>query len=217
VFITFEGPEGSGKSENARHLAAWLAARGVAVTSTREPGGTALGEEVRALVLGPARAPSALTSLLLFSASRAELVRQVIRPALAAGRVVICDRYTDSTLAYQGYGDGLPLEEIQTVNRLATGGLTPDLTYLLDVPVEVGLARRAGAGDWNGIDARDRAFHQRVREGFLALARMEAVRFRVIDASMCRNQVQDGMLAALPAPLRESGPPVPDSQGTWGA
>jgi dTMP kinase len=204
VFITFEGPEGSGKSENARHLGAWLANRGFSVTSTREPGGTALGERVRALVLDPVRAPSALASLLLFSASRAELVHQVIQPALAAGRVVICDRYTDSTLAYQGYGDGLPLDDIRTANRLATGGLTPDLTYLLDVSVEVGLRRRAGAGDWNGIDARESAFHQRVREGFLALARAEPVRFRVIDASMCLDQVQDALLAALPAPLRES-------------
>ncbi|MGH2343733.1 MAG: dTMP kinase, partial [Chloroflexota bacterium] len=122
--------------------------------------------------------------------------------------LVLCDRYTDSTLAYQGYGDGLPLDDIQQANRLATGGLTPDLTFLLDVPVAVGLSRRAGAGDWNGIDAREPAFHERVRQGFLELARAEPIRFRVIDASMCRNQVHEALLMALPARLRDSGAPA---------
>jgi dTMP kinase len=204
MFITIEGPEGSGKSACARWLADRLSDRGIAITGTREPGGTALGERVRAFVLDPAQPLLSRTSLFLFSAARAELVGRVIRPALAADRVVICDRYTDSTLAYQGFGDGLPLEDIRLANRLASGGLTPDLTLLLDVPVEVGLRRRAGAGNWNAFDARHLAFHERVRMGFLSLASEEPVRFRVIDASMSLNQVQGAVLAALPAPLREN-------------
>ena len=199
MFITFEGPEGGGKSESARWLGAWLTARGHAVTMTREPGGTVLGERVRALVLAADVQPSSLAALLLFSASRVELVRQIIRPALEAGQFVICDRHTDSTLAYQGFGDGLPLDEVRAVNRLATGGLSPDLTFLLDVPAEVGLRRRAADGAWNGMDARRLDFHQRVREGFLCLARDDPRRWRVIDASMTRDRVRDALIAGLPA------------------
>ncbi|HXT34497.1 MAG TPA: dTMP kinase [Chloroflexota bacterium] len=199
MFITFEGPEGGGKSESARWLGAWLTDRGHAVTMTREPGGTVLGERVRALVLAADVQPSSLAALLLFSASRVELVRQIIRPALEAGQFVICDRHTDSTLAYQGFGDGLPLDEVRAVNRLATGGLSPDLTFLLDVPAEVGLRRRAADGAWNGMDARRLDFHQRVREGFLCLARDDPRRWRVIDASMTRDRVRDALIAGLPA------------------
>jgi len=166
---------------------------------TREPGGTVLGERVRALVLAADVQPSSLAALLLFSASRVELVRQIIRPALEAGQFVICDRHTDSTLAYQGFGDGLPLDEVRAVNRLATGGLSPDLTFLLDVPAEVGLRRRAADGAWNGMDARRLDFHQRVREGFLCLARDDPRRWRVIDASMTRDRVRDALIAGLPA------------------
>lgn len=198
MFITFEGPEGGGKSESALWLGEWLTTRGHVVTMTREPGGTALGEQVRALVLA-ADAPSPLAALLLFSASRVELVREVIRPALEAGQFVICDRHTDSTLAYQGFGEGLPLDEVRAVNCLATGGLTPDLTFLLDVPAEVGLRRRAADGAWNGMDARRLDFHQRVREGFLCLARDDPRRWRVIDASMTRDRVRDALIAGLPA------------------
>ncbi|HEY8284981.1 MAG TPA: dTMP kinase [Chloroflexota bacterium] len=200
MFITFEGPEGGGKSESAGWLGAWLAERGHAVTMTREPGGTALGERVRALVLA-AEAPSPLASLFLFSASRTELVQGVIRPALEAGRIVICDRHTDSTLAYQGFGDGLPLDAVRAVNGLATGGITPDLTFLLDVPAEVGLRRRAEDGAWNGMDARQLDFHHRVRDGFLWLARAEPRRWRVIDASMTRDHVRDALIAGLPAEI----------------
>ncbi|HVC79884.1 MAG TPA: dTMP kinase [Chloroflexota bacterium] len=200
MFITVEGPEGGGKSESARWLGEWLTARGHLVTVTREPGGTALGERVRALVLAE-DTPSPLAALLLFSASRVELVREVIRPALAAGQLVICDRHTDSTLAYQGCGEGLPLDEVRAVNRLATGGLTPDLTFLLDVPAEVGLRRRAADGAWNGMDARRLDFHQRVREGFLCLARDDPRRWRVIDASMTRDRVRDALVAGLPAEI----------------
>jgi dTMP kinase len=204
MFITIEGPEGSGKSACARWLAERLSARGIAVTETREPGGTALGERVRGFVLDPVQPPLPRTSLFLFSAARAELVGRVIQPALAADRLVICDRYTDSTLAYQGFGDGMPLEDVRAAVRLASGGLSPDLTLLLDVPVEVGLRRRAGAGDWNAFDARDLVFHERVRRGFLSLASDEPIRFRVIDASMSLNQVRSAVLAALPAQLREN-------------
>jgi dTMP kinase len=204
VFITIEGPEGSGKSACASWLATYLSEKGLAVTLTREPGGTPIGERIRGLVLDSSSPPLSRTSLFLFSAARAEVVDRVIRPALAANQVVICDRYTDSTLAYQGFGDGMPLEEVRAAVRLASGGLTPDLTLLLDVPAEVGLRRRAGAGNWNGFDARDLAFHERVRLGFLRLAAEEPIRFRVIDASMSLNQVHSAVLAALPAQLREN-------------
>jgi len=205
VFITLEGPEGGGKSEGARWLGAWLVGHGYPVTLTREPGGTVLGERLRDVVLAAETPPSPLAALLLFSASRAELVQSVIRPALDAGHLVICDRYVDSTLAYQGFGDGLPLDELRAVNHLATGGLAPDVTFLLDVPAEVGLKRRADGGEWNGMDARNLAFHRRVREGFLTLAREDPPRWRVIDASITRDHVRDALIAGLPAGIGVAG------------
>jgi len=185
-FITFEGPEGAGKTTQAARLEAALRARGVAVVSTREPGGTVFGERVRDILLA---APAAgrpevdpIVDALLFNAARHQLVSEVIEPALAAGRTVICARFADSTRAYQGYGGGVPLETLARLEAVATGGLTPDRTILLDVPVELGLGRKAPDDRTRFETAFDVSFHQRVRNGFLAMAVAEPTRFVVVDA-----------------------------------
>lgn len=184
LFVTFEGGEGSGKSTQIERLAARLAARGLDPLRTREPGGTALGEGVRDLLLDPARRPAPMTEALLLEAARSELVSTVIRPALAQGRVVLCDRYDDSTLAYQGGGRGLDDATLRTLNRAATGGLVPDLTLLFDLDPERGLARRAQApGPTNRLDREPVDFHTRVRARYLELARAEPGRWRVVDAA----------------------------------
>ncbi len=184
-FITLEGPEGGGKSTVARHLASWLRGHGERVTLTAEPGGTRLGEELRRLVLHVPELSDALdprADALLFAAGRAQHVAEKIRPALARGDWVICARYLDSSLAYQGFGYGLDLDELRRIQRFATHDLTPDLTLLLDVPVELGL-RRKRAEPWNRFEnEEDVAFHERVRQGYLELARAEPDRFRVVDA-----------------------------------
>lgn len=185
-FITIEGPEGAGKTTQAAALAEHLAARGLDVHVTREPGGTWLGERIRELLL--ARTDSVaptdpLTDAFLFNAARRQLVAEVIRPALDAGRTILCARFADSTLAYQGYGGGVPLERLRALEAAATDGLKPDLTILLDLPVEAGLARKA-PGDVTRFEAEfDLDFHERVRDGFLELAAAEPSRFAVIDAS----------------------------------
>ncbi len=181
-FITFEGPEGCGKTTQARRLAATLAARGVPVLLTREPGGTPIAEQIRQVLLRPdndAMLPP--TEALLYLAARAQHTGEVIRPALAAGTTVICDRYTDSTLAYQGYGHGLPLAELARMDDFATGGLRPDLTIYLDLPVAVGLARKQGA-EWNRLEEQTLAFHERVRAGYQALIARAPARYLVLDA-----------------------------------
>ncbi|HEX2865067.1 MAG TPA: dTMP kinase [Deinococcales bacterium] len=183
LFITFEGPEGAGKSTLAARLAEALRRRGVPVLATREPGGTVLGERVRAAVLGPEVEVTPMAEFLLFSASRAQLVSQVIRPALQDGQVVLCDRYADSSLAYQGGGRGLPLEFLNEVTWEATGGLRPHLTFLLDIDSRAGLERAATTGGKDRIEADDLAFHERVRQAFLLAARNEPERFVVLDAT----------------------------------
>ena len=184
-FVTFEGGEGTGKSTQIARLASRLRERGVEPVITREPGGTPLAEGIRALLLDAAHSPGPLAEAFLMEAARAELVAEVIRPSLAAGRVVLCDRYDDSTLAYQGAGRGLDLEMLRAWNRAATGGLTPDLTLLFDLEPEAGLARRvAAAGATNRLDREPPEFHARVRERYLALARSERARFVVLDASL---------------------------------
>lgn len=177
--VTFEGGEGSGKSTQAAALAARLEAAARPAVRLREPGGTPLGEALRDLLLhgGPEITPEA--ELLLFLAARAELVRLQVRPALDAGQVVICDRFSDSTLAYQGYGRGLDLAAIRPLDAFATGGLVPDLTLLLDLPLEAGPARRTGAAD--AIERQEAAFHERVRQGYLALAAAAPERWLVLD------------------------------------
>jgi dTMP kinase len=207
LFVTFEGGEGSGKSTQLERLAARLAARGVAPLVTREPGGTPLAEGIRELLLGrsesaarellksmrdqvatspgsDAMSPVAMSELFLLEAARAECVERVIRPALAAGRIVLCDRYDDSTLAYQGGGRGIDTELLRALNRAATGGLTPDLTLLFDLEPAIGLARRAG--DARALDRLDRepeSFHVRVRARYLELAAREPDRFVVLNGA----------------------------------
>lgn len=184
VFITLEGGEGSGKSTLAEALARLLKDAGYAVTPTREPGGTELGRRLHRIFQRPARAAvSAGAELLLFEAARAQHVAEQVRPALERGDSVVCDRFTDSSLAYQGYGRGLDLDEVAAANRLASGGLVPDLTLLLDVPPEVGLARKGQEPDGDNIGGESLEFHRRVREGYLALAQREPGRIVVLDAT----------------------------------
>lgn len=197
VFITFEGGEGCGKSTQIGLLEATLTGVGFSVVTLREPGGTDLGEEVRAILLDHSHnSMSASAELLLYEASRAQLVAERIRPALAIGQIVICDRFIDSTLAYQGYGRGLLLEEIEQVNRIATRGLTPDLTVVLDIAPEIGLAR-ATRGGTDRLESEDVAFHERVRHGFLELAKANPARYVVIDASDTVEEVQARVIEAL--------------------
>ncbi len=199
-FITVEGPDGAGKTLVAERLTAALAARGFDVLQTREPGGTAVGEAVRHIVLdhAPGDAPhDPRTDALLFSAGRAQLVAEVIRPALARGALVLGARHADSTLAYQGYGGGLPQVTLRELQAFATGGLRPDLTLLLDVPVEIGLARKQDDEQTRFEATFDLEFHRRVRDGYLALAAAEPERFRVIDATEPVEAVVEAALAAI--------------------
>lgn len=191
LFVTFEGGEGSGKSTQIRRLAAHLAARGPEPLVTREPGGTPLAERVRTLLLDPALHPNGISEALLMEAARADLVETVLRPALDAGRIVLCDRYDDSTLAYQGAGRGLDDAMLRGWNAAATGGLRPDLTLLFDVDPRIGLERRgSAAGDTNRLDREPAGFHQRVRARYLELARSEPERWIQLDAALDPEQLE---------------------------
>jgi len=191
LFITFEGTEGSGKSSQIGALAEYLRQKGYAVLTTREPGGTPIGEQVRAVISNlDNTAMHPRTEILLFQASRAQLVEQVIRPHLSSGGLVLSDRYADSTLAYQGYGYQTDLEKLKTLVEFATGGLVPDLTIFFDLDVEEGLRRRLEGGEWNRLDALDLAFYQRVREGYSRLMQAGPGRWVIIDASGTPEQVQ---------------------------
>ena len=190
LFITFEGPDGSGKTTQARMLAEYLESQGKLVLLTREPGGTAVSEQIRDVVLSTRnQSIQHETEALLFSAARAQIVAELIRPALAAGKIVVCDRYADSTMAYQGYGLGLDLEALRAITRFATGGLVPDVTFYIDVLAEIGLTRRH-RGETNRLDQKDLAYHARVREGFLRMAKEEPWRWIVIDGTQPVDQVQ---------------------------
>jgi dTMP kinase len=198
VFITLEGPDGSGKSSLLPRLADALGRGGCEVVATREPGSTPLGEQVRRLVLDtePRIDRTGLADALLFAASRAQHVAEVIRPALARGAVVVCDRYADSSLAYQGAGSGVPMDELRAVQRFATGGLVPDLTILLDLPVEAGLGRKAD--EVTRFEAfQDLAYHERVRAAFLAFAAAEPERYAIVDATRDAAAVLEGAVAAV--------------------
>ena len=198
TFITFEGGEGSGKSTQARLLAAYLKNEGYDVISTREPGGTGIGDAIRAILLDPELSEMGnVTELLLLAASRAQNVFERVQPALVRGSVVVCDRFTDSTLAYQGYGREFDLSLLKSLNRLATGGVMPDLTILLDLPADVGLARskalekkEAGAGEGDRFEQENIEFHRRLRKGFLQLAEEEPQRFRVIPVQEEMEETQ---------------------------
>ncbi len=197
LFITFEGPDGCGKTTQARLLAEYLESRGVPVLLTREPGGTPISEQIRQVLLSTRNlAMRAETEALLFSAARAQIVTELIRPALAAGKIVLCDRYADSTLAYQGYGLGLDLDLLRAITRFATGGLAPDLTFYVDVPAEIGLARRQ-RGKTNRLDQKDVEYHARVRAGYLELARAEPQRWVVVDGTRSVQVVQREIRARM--------------------
>jgi dTMP kinase len=201
-FITIEGPDGGGKTTQAERLVDHLASIGRTVHLTREPGGTWLGERLReALLARTADAAGAttdpLTDAFLFNAARRQLVEEVVRPALLAGTTVVCARFADSTLAYQGYGSGVPLDRLRTLADIATDGLSPDLTILLDIPVEAGLARK-GPADVTRFEAEfDLGFHRRVRDGFLALAAAEPGRFQIIDATAEVDAVAEAIALAV--------------------
>ena len=202
-FITFEGPEGGGKSTHVQELAKQLRAEGRTVLVTREPGGTPLAEKIRSLLRDELDDPPVTRSeVLLFLAARAQVVSQVIRPALARGEWVLCDRFADSTFAYQGYGRGIDVGLLKNFNDFATEGLMPDLTILLDVPLEVSRARlaerqAATATSADRIEQAGTMFHRRLREGFLELARAEPNRFVTIDATGDKDKVSADVLAAV--------------------
>lgn len=211
-FITFEGLDGSGKSTHLRAVAAWLRKLRISPLLTHEPGGTALGDEVRRLVVDDRyQAADGRVEMLLVFASRRQHLAEVIEPALVNGRVVLCDRFTDSTLAYQGYGRGVPLEDILELDRLATGGRRPDRTILFDLPPEAARARgqsarrRSRPGGVDRLDAEDLDFYRRVREGFLELARAEPERFRVVDSSGAKEETAQGVREALEDLAEEAG------------
>jgi dTMP kinase len=202
VFITFEGIEGSGKSTQLQRLAASLRERGRTVVATKEPGGTAIADRIRALLLDSKNVIDPIAEVLLFAASRRQHTVEVIRPASERGEIVLCDRYADSTLAYQGFGRLLNLDQLRTLNRWATGDLDPDLTLLFDLPEEVGLSRAVrrnsnAAGDEGRFEAEDLRFHRRVREGYRTLAVEEPSRFAVVDANGPIEDVLERTLAVL--------------------
>jgi len=191
MFITFEGPEGSGKTLQLARLVDYLEEYNFPVLATREPGGTTIGEQIREVLHKLENTKMhPRTELLLYQASRAQHVEQVILPNLEQGKIVLCDRYADSTLAYQGYGHKLDLDQLSRLINFATGGLKPDMTLLLDVDAEEGLKRRQQGGEWNRLDAYELEFHQRVRKGYLELAQQEPERWVKIDAGKPPEEVQ---------------------------
>jgi len=204
-FISFEGPEGGGKSTQIHRLAAALAERGHVLWTTREPGGTRIGEMIRPMLLGSKQPRlSAFAEALLFTAARAQLVDEVIRPRLQRAEVVLCDRYSDSTLAYQGYGRGIELEALRRLQAEATGGLSPDLTLLLELSVEAGLARIPRTAQ-DRLDRETIAFHQRVHAGYREMAAQDPHRWREVDASRDPDQVASRILELALEALRAAG------------
>jgi dTMP kinase len=203
MFITLEGPEGSGKTSQIPLLADHVRLLGREVLLTREPGGTFIGDQIRNVLVSlenKALTPQAET--LLFLAARAQLVREVIQPALERGVVVISDRYADATLAYQGYGHGVDLDILNQLLTFATGGLQPDLKILMDIDVESGLRRKTDCGEWNRLDAYSVAFHERVRSGYHSLVTFEPEKWVVIDAGRDREYVQADLRKAVETALR---------------
>src|SRR5512143_709585 len=192
MFITLEGPEGSGKTSHIPPLVEYLREKGYTVFPTREPGGTSIGEQIREVIhslknveMGPR------TETLLYQAARAQIVDEVIRPRLAAGEIVISDRYYDSTIAYQGYGHQQDLGQVRALVKYATGGLVPDMTILLDIDVEIGLARKRKDNEWNRLDAYTVEFHKGVRAGYLEMVKAEPDRWVTVNAEQKWDAVQE--------------------------
>lgn len=202
LFITLEGPEGAGKSTNREYLAELLMQAGIEVVLTREPGGTPLAERIRELLLAPDSEVMAVdTELLLMFAARAQHLAGVIRPALARGAVVLCDRFTDATYAYQGGGRGVAYERIAILEQFVQGDLRPDLILVFDLPVEVGLARAAARGKLDRFEQEQQSFFEAVRQTYLARAAQAPERYRVLDAAQPLSQVQADLAALCPALL----------------
>ncbi|KPK04204.1 MAG: hypothetical protein AMJ56_17865 [Anaerolineae bacterium SG8_19] len=203
MFITFEGSEGSGKSTQINMLAAYLRQQGYEVLVTREPGGTHIGEQVRQCLHDVKnKEMTAAAEVLLYSASRSQLVREVIVPALENGVIVISDRYADSTMAYQGYGRQLDLDALGTITYFATGGLKPDLTILFDIDVEEGLSRRSiGGVEMNRMDLQEIAFYKRVRNGYMELVQQEPERWVIVDAGRPLDEIQNDVRRSVKAKL----------------
>ena len=209
MFITLEGPEGSGKTSHIPHLVAFLREKGYTVFLTREPGGTSIGEQIREVIHDLKNAEMhPRTETLLYQAARAQIVEEVLRPRLQDGEIVLSDRYADSTIAYQGYGHGQPLEQIRQLVTYATGGLVPDLTILLDLDVETGLQRKSKQEEWNRMDAYTVDFHRRVRAGYLEMAAAEPSRWRRVDSGQKWDVVQEELrkviLAKINKPIQYS-------------
>lgn len=203
MFITLEGPEGSGKTSHIPHLVEFLREKGYTVFPTREPGGTSIGEQIREVIHDLKNAEMhPRTETLLYQAARAQIVEEVIRPRLDVGEVVLSDRYADSTIAYQGYGHQQELEQVRGLIRYATGGLIPDLTVLLDLDVEVGLKRKTNQEEWNRLDAYTVDFHRRVRAGYLEMVSQEPGRWIVIDAGRAWQEVQVELRNAIEKRLK---------------
>ncbi len=202
MFITLEGPEGSGKTSHLPHLVEFLREQGYTVFPTREPGGTSIGEQIREVLHSLKNAEMhPRTETLLYQAARAQIVEEVFRPRLKTGEIVLSDRYFDSTIAYQGYGHGQDLEQVRQLVRYATGGLTPDLTILLDLEVEIGLQRKSKQQEWNRLDAYTVDFHKRVRAGYLELVKAEPARWKVVDSNRPWEAVQAELQKVILASL----------------
>lgn len=203
MFITLEGPEGSGKTSHIPYLVEYLREKGYTVFPTREPGGTSIGEQIREVIHDLKNVEMhPRTETLLYQAARAQIVEQVIKPRLDDGEIVISDRYYDSTIAYQGYGHQQDLEQIRALVKYATGGLVPDLTVLLDVDVEEGLRRKKKDNEWNRLDAYTVEFHRRVHAGYLEMVKAEPDRWIVVDANRKWDEVQEELRKAIVSRLR---------------
>jgi dTMP kinase len=204
MFITLEGPEGSGKTSHIPYLVQYLREKGYTVFPTREPGGTSIGEQIREVIHDLKNVEMhPRTETLLFQAARAQIVEEVFKPRLKAGEIVISDRYYDSTIAYQGYGHQQDLEQVRALVKYATGGLVPDLTALLDVDVEEGLRRKKKDNEWNRLDAYTVEFHRRVHAGYLEMVKAEPARWVVVDAGQKWEKVQEELRVSVLARLQK--------------
>jgi len=206
IFISFEGIEGSGKTIQARLLDEFLRKKGYTVVLTEEPGGTQIGLRIRELLLSAEHQEmTSVTELMLYNASRAQLIKEVILPSIKRGAIVITDRFNDSTVAYQGYGRGIDLNLIDSIDRIVTAGLKPDITILLDLDVEVGLKRNRGIHKADRLELEDKAFHKKVRNGYLEIAAKEPERIKLIDASKSIEEIHSKIVSIITEYIAQNG------------